>query len=218
MGTYTPNLNFYKPAETEFVDPETQLNRNWDIADSAVKRLLEYEFTDLAVPPIDGTFSRSRFYKPYSNSIPTWFGPPSNFFYEDPGAYVSTWNSGSEYLDPAYVIHPDFPLRYRRVESSMTSTLEIEWTGAVWIGGGNLPINTNVTIMAGVPVAIRPTTARYFTMNAGNTATNYSFCRLGFFTDGTVQYKRYGDTAGATADDNRIEFSGIKYNQEVTGV
>lgn len=216
MGTYTTNLKLYKPAETEFVDPETQLNRNWDITDSSVRRLLEYEFTDLAVPPTTDTLSRSRFYKEYSNSIPTYFGPPSNFFYEDPGAYVSTWNSGADFLNPLYTPHPDFELRYRTIESTFTSTKEVEWSGAVWLGGGNLPLNTTVSILADIPAAIRPTTAKYFTMSAGNTATNYSFCRI-IFVGGSVEYRRYGDAAGASADQNIVEFTGIKYNVEVTG-
>ena len=216
MGTYTGTLKFYKPDPTEFVDVETQLNRNWDITDKAFKRLLEYEYTTLQTPDIVDSVDRARFYKSYSNSAMAYFRP-SNIFYQDPGAYVASWSSMSQYLTNSYVPHPDFGLHVRTVESSFTSTKEIEWTGAVWLGGSNLPVNTTVSFASGIPSVYRPVTAKYFMVYGGNTASDFSVARIAIFTDGVMQFTRYGAAAGATSDDNKIEFTGIKFTWEVTG-
>lgn len=223
MGTYTPNLRFYKPDPTEFVDVEAQLNRNWKIADKSVKRLLEYEFSTTQNPDVDGDPSmRSRFYKLYSNSVQTYFsaGP---IWWQDPYAHVDTWISAKSYLQLGWLEHPDFPLVYRIVDSGI-GTKQIEWAGAVITQYPNpvtIDVNTNMTVIDGAGVAlpstIRPTVSKYFTVNAGNTSSNYSIARLFFNSNGGVEIKRYGADPTNPGDENRIEFTGVKYNVEVTG-
>lgn len=219
MGTLTPNLKLYKPASTEFIDPEIQLNRNWDILDAAVKRLMEYEYTSLSVPNIIGTVDRARFYKSYSNSVVTYF-KTGNFFYQDPTAFVSSWVSLAPYLDGSlqFQDHPSYPIGYRVVRrTNSPTTFEIELTGAVWKGGDALELNINVNFANAVPTEMRPTVAKYFTMSAGNTAANFSVARVGVFADGTIQYKRYGvdPSNPALSAENRVELTGLKYNVEV---
>lgn len=221
MGTLTTNFKLYKPASTEFVDPEIQLNRNWDILDSAVKRLLEYEYSILPVPDITNSVDRARFYKAYSNSIMTYF-KGGNFFYQDPTAFVATWTSLAPYLDDSlqFQDHPSYPIGYRMIRrTNSPTTYEVELTGAVWKGGDTLETNTNVTFANAVPTEMRPTIAKYFSMSGGNTAANFCIARVGVFTDGTLQFKRYGDDPSnpAQSPENRIEMTGIKYNLEVSG-
>lgn len=221
MGSLTTNLKFYKPAASEFVDVEVQLNRNWDIADTAVRRLLEYEYTTAAVPNVTGSVDRARFYKPYSNSFMVYF-KSGNYFYQEPNAFVSTWTSAKSLLQPGWIEHPDYPLRYRIVKKSVGALqTEIEWTGAVvtQYPAVTIDVNTNMTVIDvdKVPVGIRPITAKYFNVNAGNTASNYSFARLFFGSNGSVEMKRYGANPASPGDENRIEFSNVKYNLEVTG-
>lgn len=219
MGAYTSNLKLYKPDTTEFVDVDTQLNANWNIADSAVRRLLEYEFTDQQNPFIADAIARSRFYKSYSNSVTSYF-PSQGFFYQDPGAFVSSWVKVGSQLNSPYVEHPDYPVAWRIIRKAASpTTAQIEWTGAFWIGGGAMSLNTNVTGVLFLPSLTIPTVSKYFTQNAGNTTANYSIARVGFFSGaaGTadMQFKRYGAAAGNTTDENRVELTGIKYNVEV---
>lgn len=221
MGTLTTNLKLYKPAPGEFVDPEIQLNRNWDILDAGVKRLLEYEYTALPVPNIVNSVDRARFYKSYSNAVMTYF-KTGNFFYQDPTAFVSTWTSLASYLDGSlqFQDHPQYPLAYRMIrKASSPVTAEVELTGAVWKGGDALETNINVTFANAIPTEMRPTVAKYFSMSAGNTSADFCIARVGVFTDGTLQYKRYGvdPSNPAQSAENRVEVTGIKYNVEVAG-
>lgn len=219
MGSYTTNLKFYKPAPTEFVDPEIQLNRNWDIADEAVRRCLEYEYTPLAVPDVSDTVvPRARFYKPYSNSVPTYF-TSSSTWYQDPAAKVHTWNPAAHFLTEDWFPHPDLPLAYRVVKTSSSSTTEIEWIGSFYMLGGTLDLNINNTVMSAgaIDEVARPATNKYFNMWGGNTATDYSIARVLIGTDGSMQMKRYGANPAGGSGENRIELTGIKYCVEVTG-
>ena len=216
MGSYSTNLKFYKPAATEFVDVETHLNSNWRIADTAVKRLLEYEYTDVQSPDIAGSVDRARFYSSYSNSVMAYirsFG----YFYQDPTAFVSSWVRVST-LGVGFFEHPDFPLYYRIIRKATSPvTAEIEWTGAVWNNGNAQTLNGNETGVITLPAIAIPTVSKYFMVNSGNTSTNYSIARLGFFAGSSdVQYKRYGvDPGSLPSDEARVELTGIKYNIEV---
>lgn len=215
MGAYTTNLKFYKPDPTEFVDVDVQVNANWQIADTSVKRLLEYEYTNLATPDVVNSVDRARFYKLYSNSFMTWFKSTSTF-YQDPSAFVSPWVKVGSLLSAGFFEHPDYPLAYRVIRKAVSpTTAEIEWTGALWNNGNPMDLNVNVTGVLTLPTITRPTVTKYFQMWSGNTSSNYSVARVGFFT-GTndLQYKRYGENP-ASGDEARLELTGIKYNVEV---
>lgn len=216
MGTYTPNLKFYKPDPAEFVDVDVQLNANWTIADPAVKRLLEYEFTNLPVPDVVGSVDRARFYKIYSNSFMAWF-ESLGIFYQDPKAFVAPWFHANTIITGGYTEHPDFPTAYRTVKNvSGTTTAEIEWAGAFWLDGSAVDLNLNYTVAAPgeVPAALRPVVTKYFNVWCGNTATDYTFARVLFGNDGRIEFKRYGVDPPA-GDERRVELTGIKYNVEV---
>lgn len=219
MGDYTTKLGLYKPDATEFVDVETHLNRNWDIADSAVKRLLEWEYSIAQTPDISDSVDRAHFYKTYSNSTFMYFAS-SQLWYQDPTATVYPWVSAKSLLQPGWVEHPDFPLAYRIVKKSGGTTTQIEWTGAivtVYPDPITIDVNTNMAVIDidGVPTSARPVVSKYFNQNAGNTAANYSFARLFFSSNGSVEIKRYGANPTNPGDENRIEFTGVKYNLEV---
>lgn len=215
MGSYTSNLKFYKPESKEFVDVESQINANWRIADSAVKRLLEYELTDSSSPPVAGALDRSRFFKRYSNAA-VMYRTSGGSYAQDPSSKVTAWTRAGSLLNAPYVEHPDWPLCWRLiVRSGLVNTSQIEWTGAIWIGGDPIPANTNATGVFTLPAAATPTVSKYFTVNAGNATGGYSIARIGFFSTTEVQFKRYGAAAGTGPDENRIEFSGIKYCLEV---
>jgi hypothetical protein len=212
-------LKFYKPDSSEFIDPEVQLNRNWDIADPALKRLLEYEYTTTSVPNVVNSVDRARFYKTYSNSFMAYF-KSGNFFYQDPNAFVSTWVSAKSLLQPGWIEHPDMPLFYRQVKKTGGSITTIEWIGAFQNNSQvTIDVNTNMTVMDvdKIPVGIRPVTAKYFTAWGGNTSSNYSIARLFFGSNGTLEMKRYGSNPSSPGTENRIELTGVKYNVEVTG-
>jgi hypothetical protein len=221
MGTLTTNLNFYKPASTEFVDVETQLNRNWDIADRDVRRLLEYEFSNLAVPNNIDAVNRSRFYKIYSNSIQAWL-KTSGFFWQDPYTYVSAWVPCREFLTEDFKEHPSLPICYRIIKKAISpNTTQIEWMGAFQtVTEEVMDLEASVTVIAPdvIPVGVRPSITQYATVNAGNTTTNYSMARLIFTNAGELQYHRYGATPSAgPSTENRCELTGVTYNVEVTG-
>jgi hypothetical protein len=221
VGSLTTNLKFYKPDPTEFVDVDVQLNANWQIADRAVKRLLEYEYTTTSVPGDLDAIDRARFYKTYSNSFMTWFksGP---FFWQDPTAFVSAWVHANGYLQAGMFEAPDFPLAYRIIQKSGGTTAEIEWTGAICTQVPDqvtIDVNTNMTVVDNIanplPVGVRPIVSKYFTVSAGNTSSNYSIARLFFNSNGGVEFKRYGANPTNPGVENRIEFTGLKYNVEV---
>jgi hypothetical protein len=118
------------------------------------------------------------------------------------------------------VSHPEFPVRYRIVKkASGALQTEIEWTGAFWFGGVPLDSNVNTVVIpsGGLPTTVRPAASKYYTVNAGNTSSNYAMARLLIGNDGRLEYKKYGNSAVDGSDENRIELTGIKYNLEVTG-
>jgi hypothetical protein len=218
MGSFTSNLKLYKPDTTEFVDVDSQLNSNWTLCDKHVRRLLEYEFTTDSDADIYQALERSRYFKLYSNS-PTSYFPSQGYFYQDPGAFVSAWVKAASFLTPPYIEHFDFPIGYRVIQKSGSpTTAEIEWTGAAWLNGSALPLNTLVSFMT-LPSATIPVATKYFNQNAGNTSSSYSIARVSFSSGaaGTadMQYKRYGASSGTSSYENRIELTGIKYNVEV---
>lgn len=217
MGDYTPTFKFYKPEGTEFIDPETQLNRNWDIADKVVKRALEYEYTISQSPPTTDTLSRSRFYKAYSGSVVAWMRDFGGYWHQDNSAFVSTWTSGKSWLASGWTDHPDFPLFVRLVRTTPSGPVEVEWNGCIAMNGNLIPANTNLVPIAtsNIPLQYRPTVSKYFEVSAGNTATQYSIARVFFSTDGRLEIKRYG-TDPISSGENRIELTGIKYDPKVT--
>lgn len=213
MGTYTAELKLYKPDPNEFVDVETQLNRNWDIADKSVRRLMEYEYSNLSVPDAGSTPDNSRFYKSYSNSFMA-LDRTNNVYFQDTTAFVSEWKK-------ALVNNTDqfeasgFPLYYRVIKKNGGTTTEIEWTGAFDELGTPMQLNTNVVQVMILPAETIPQVTKYFTVNAGNATNSYSIARLAFASGaaGTADmgYKRYGAAAGTSSSENRIELTGIKY-------
>ena len=220
MGTYTTNFNLYKPDASEFVDPKVQLNRNWDIADEAVRRLCEYEFTPLAYPDMSkAKTTRAKFYRQYSNSIVTYF-KSSNTWYQDPAAFVAPWTQRTSDFSEGYNFFPPmFDISARLIKKSGGTTAEVEWSGAFWELGGNMELNTNVTVIpAGIiPTNLRPAITKYFHVWAGNTSSDFSIARLFFGNDGSLQFKRYGANPTNGSAENRIEFTGCTFNVEVTG-
>lgn len=217
MGDYTPTFKFYKPDGDEFIDPEIQLNRNWDIADTLVKRALEYEYTSLKTPPTQGTLPRSRFYKAYSGSVVAWMREFGGYFWQDSLAYVSTFTSGKSWIGAGWFDHPDFPLAARIIRTTVGGKTEIEWNGCIWQNGAVIPSNTNlIPIPTGnIPLQYRPAVPKYFEVSAGNTSTQYSIARVYLSTDGRMEIKRYGDDPPGNSAENRIELTGIKYDVAV---
>jgi hypothetical protein len=220
VGTYSTNFKFYKPDASEFVDPVSQLNRNWDIADEAVRRLCEWEFTPLAYPDMSqARTTRAKFYRQYSNSMVTYF-KSSNLWYQDPKSFVAAFTQRGSDFSEGYNFFPvNFDISARLVKNSGGSTAEVEWAGAFWELGGNMELNTNVTVINSgvIPAELRPASTKYFHVWAGNTTSDFSIARLFFGSDGSLQFKRYGANPGAPSAENRVEFTGCTFNVEVTG-
>lgn len=218
MGSYTTNLKLYKPAANEVVDVEQHFNYNWDLCDKNFRRLLEYEYVTTPTPDVVNAVNRSRFYKTYSNSVMAYFNQGgSNFFWQDPSAFVSPWKSIEDFIIGGWFSLDDYPVRYRVIKKPGSSTAEVEWTGAAWSLGDPSTIGSAIQIVpAGVtPTECRPAASKYFMTNAGDTATNYSVARIFFGSSGLINFRRHGvDTA--FGGQSRIEFTGIKYNVEVT--
>lgn len=213
MGSFTTNFKLYKPASTEFVDVDRDLNNNWQITDKAVKQLMEYEYTSLPVPETTTAYGRARFYKSYSNSVMAYFRA-NNVFYQDPTAFVSTWIDATSILNTGdWQPFPDYPPAYRIIKKTSGTTTEVEWSGAIWANGTVIDVNTNLVGLFVLPSSITPVVSKYFTVFAGNATTNFSVGRLGFFSDNDVEFKRYGVTP-SSSDGNRIDLGGIKYNLE----
>lgn len=219
MGSYTNTLKFYKPIADEVVDVEQQLNYNWDINDREMKRLLEYEYVSGQNPNVVGALSRSRFYKEYSNTIQTYFKSTPDFFWQDPSAFASAWVDADQFIQGGYSSHPNYPPAYRIIKKSGGTTAEVEWTGAFWLDMSPMDLNVNVQFCGvdELPVAIRPTTNKYFNMWGGNTSTDFSVARLFIGANGSMEFKRYGVDPGANTAENHLDFAGIVYNVEVTG-
>lgn len=223
MGSYTNLLRYYKPVAEEVVDVEQQLNYNWDITDLQAKRLLEYEYVTTQNPNVVGALSRSRFYKEYSNSIQTYFKSSPDFFWQDPVAFNAAWTDASALIaggGGGYSACPNLPPAYRIIQKSGGTTAEVEWSGAFWQDGSNFGIGINFTVcVAGtLPVSIRPVVTKYFDMWAGNTTTDFCIGRLLIGNDGRMEFKLYGvDVPSGNSVENRLEFTGVTYNVEVTG-
>lgn len=216
MGDYTSTFKFYKPEGEEFIDPETQLNRNWDIADKLVRRAFEYEYTISPNPPTTDTMSRSRFYKAYSGAVVVWMREFGGYYDQDRGAFVSNWISAKSWLGSGWTDHPDFPLFVRVIRTAPGGKTEIEWNGCFAMDGSLIPVNTNFVVVptGSIPLDYRPSVPKYFEVSAGNTASQYSIARVYFSTDGRIECKRYG-TDPISSGENRIELTGIKYDPAV---
>lgn len=220
MGTYTTNVGFYKPLAAEFVDVELQLNNNWDIADSAVRRLLEYEYSNLSVPSTENIINRSKFYKIYSNSTVMYF-KSSNLWWQDPAAFVAAFQPGVSWFMEGYNFSPvSFDVAARLVKKSGGTTAEVEWAGALWELGGPMELNTNTLVIpiGGIPSTLCPAVNKYFNVYCGNTSSDFSMARVLIGTDGRLEFKRYGvDPSAGISNENRVELTNIVYNVEVTG-
>lgn len=218
MGTYTENLKLYKPDSTEFVDVDIQLNRNWDIADKAVKRLLEYEYTTAQTPDIIEEQNRPKFFKAYSNSIQTYFRT-SNFFFQGPSTYVNGFFAAKSWLSDGWDEHSEWPIFVRSIQrSSDVTKREIEWHGAIWMDGDVIPIGTTIIVMpdGSIPSPFRPVRSQYFTLYGGNTGSDYSIYRLFISWEGRMEVRRYGATPSSDFE-RRLELTGVKYDADVTG-
>ncbi|MFG2268097.1 hypothetical protein [Streptomyces sp. NPDC048720] len=218
MGVYTPNLSLYKPDPDEFVDPAVQLSRNWDILDPALKQLLEYDFTASTNPNVSTADNldilRHRFFKWSSNSVISYFRSTGQWV-QDNSAFVTPWIKAGSLLVWA-VEHPDFPIGYRLIKKP-GGTTEVEWCGALWNLGNTMTINGNETGVMPLPAATIPVVTKYFPVWCGNTSSNYCIARLGFFTGSNdLQFKRYGQDPSVGSGELRVEFTGCKYNLEVT--
>lgn len=221
MGSYTTNLNFYKPDSSEFVDVDVQLNRNWVIADQAVKRLLEYEYSNLSTPDIvDSIANRGRFYKIYSNSVIAYF-KSTNLWYQDPKAFVAAFSQALSWFSEGYNFSPpSWDVSARLVKNNGGTTAQVEWSGAFWELGAPMELNLNTAVIpiGGIPVELRPTVSKYFDVNAGNTSSDFCMARVLIGDDGRLEFKRYGvNPSAGVSTENRIELTGIVYNVEVTG-
>lgn len=220
MGAYTSTLKCYKPDAAEVVDVEQHLNYNWNIADKQMKRLLEYEYVTGANPDVVGALSRSRFYKEYSNSLQTYFRSTPDFFWQDPVAFVSPWVNATSWFTEGYnFFPPGYDISVRLIKKSGGTTAEVEWSGAFWELGGNMELNLNTTVIpvGAIPSQYVPAVTKYFDVYAGNTTADFSVARVLIGNDGRLEFKRYGVNPGASSQENRIEFTGIVYNVEVTG-
>lgn len=224
MGTYSTNFKFYKPASSEFVDVEAQLNRNWDIADRDVRRLLEWEYSNLQYPSIENIKNRSKFFKIYSNSLVSYFTVSG--WWQDPKVYVSPWIEVAKlgWISNDWIQHPQLPVAYRVIKKVGGAISEVEWTGAFQsVTGGPMDIDGGMSsqslILAGtIPAGVCPATTTYWTVNAGNTSVNYSFARITITNAGEIQYYRYGPLPSAgVSTENRVELTGISYSVEATG-
>jgi hypothetical protein len=219
VGTYTSTFGFYKPDASEFVDPNVHLNRNWDIADSAVKRLLDYEYTSVQFPDMSqAKTSRAKFYRPYSNSV-VQYRKATNSWYQDPAAFVSPWTHLSGAFVEGYFEQDLIPIYYRIIKKAGGTTAEVEWCGAIWELGGAMELNANAQPIGpgSIPAAICPAVSKYWNVWAGNTTNDFSVARILIGNDGRMEFKRYGVNPGAGSMENRVELTGIRYNVEVTG-
>lgn len=222
MGSYTTTMRYYKADGEEVVDVEQQLNYNWDICDLQMKRLLEYEYVVAQNPDVVGALSRSKFYKEYSNSIQTYFKSTPDFFWQDPVAFNSAWTPNMlQWFQEGYNFSPTgFDVSARLIKKSGGTTSEVEWSGAIWELGGPMELNTNVTVIAAgnMPSQFVPTVTKYFDTWSGNTSADFSVARVLIGNDGRMEFKRYGvNPSAGTSQENRVEFTGIIYNVEVTG-
>ena len=216
MGTYTTRLKLYKPASTEFVDVETQLNNNWDMCDAAVRRLLEYQYSSLQFPVTDDfDLLQQRFYKNYSNSLVN-YSKATNTWIQDTKAFVGPWvNASSLFQNGTETSNPSDVVHYRIIKNPGGTTTEVEWTGSFWAGGGDMDLNSNILSVMTLPGSVIPTVSKYFDCHAGSCSVDYSFARVVFLSTGTVEYKRYGSNTQVNSGEKRIDLTGIKYNLEV---
>ena len=223
MGTYTSNLKLYKPDPGEFVDVDAQMNRNWNIADEAVKQLLEYQFINdpNGVISRDGLVNNPRYFKWYSNSV-LYYKSSAAAYKQDTNAFVTPWQPLGSWVAEGFMDDPDFPMGYRVIKKPGGTVSEIELCGAVqYINQAPIDLNFNLSFLQATSptLPIAPAVHKYFTMYAGNTSSDFSIARVFISaTDGHMEFKHYGAQPSAgSSGENRIELTGIRYCPEVTG-
>lgn len=212
MGEYTPVQKFYKPAETDLVTVETDVDYNWRRLDKRTKPLVEWEPSDQTT--LTGNVPLEQNFKYYKlSSASKWvstFNGTNQAVTQDNNAYVPSWS----------LVTPDAgwetgPIQRLMACQTFGSEDMIHWRGIIRFTVGELPIKTSTLIASAIPTQFRPLgTDREFQACTGEpqTTTNVATVMLRFTTAGEIRMFKYG--VGTMTTPNRfISFAGISYNR-----
>jgi hypothetical protein len=212
MGSYTNPQNFYLIDPTELVNVDNDLNYNLQRADTRIRSLVEYVYTD--VPSItDSSLTKGtgfKWYKTYTNAIWNARDTTSGVF-QDPNAQVDSWSTSDIVFESGY---GSTNLQEQRVGYSIFNGW-VRWRGRVALTNGNeLPANT-VTDFLTPPASTQPNKGRYFTVHGGN-ASGVDFQVFRVFipaagsADVRLEFIKYGGNS-ATSGDRYLSLNDVYY-------
>lgn len=200
MGDYTPTQKFYLIDGTELVNVDQDLNYNFARADTRVKPLVEYQFTD--EPSItNSTLTKEtgfKWYKTYNNSV---WAYRNGVTFEDVNSRISEWAFEGILFQSGY---GSANLEEGRIAWSINDGFGILRGRLVLNGGGtDLPLNTTTKFMT-LPDAALPVKARYFTVYGGNAGSDFQMARIYIpartSTDKNLEFCKYGGASTVNSE------------------
>lgn len=217
MGTLTSGrFKFFKPLGTEFVDPNLDMDGNFNILDDSVYNFIRYRTNSTGVLPTDLKIDGAKLYDYYSAQLKILRTLDGGVTYGWVNAYrsnnVNAWtkiNFLAPYVTGSGITNPDVA-SWRWTDPGHT---HVELRGKFWNGSGALVNNANtaVTNASEVPA---PAFERAFEMTPGissanNPASNSMSSRISVLATGVINYAHYG-TNNSTVD-NYISLDNIVY-------
>lgn len=211
MGDYTPNQKFYLTDPEELVNVEQDLNYNIRLADTRVRPLVEYQWTDLASItqsdlPKDTGF---KWYKSYTNSV--WVRASDGLIYQDVNSQIDTWSTGFTWASGYGPANTNVDNVAVTMQNGM-----VRLRGQVVLNGGStdLPLNTNTNVFE-LPVQFKPVDPCYITLYGGN-ASSGDFQTFRFFVPGAsagsqfCQFIKYGGS-GSSSSERFLSLNGVYF-------
>lgn len=209
MGTYTTPYMLYKPVGGEFVDVETQLNRNLDILDAEFKLTFDYQGTDTTSITDDASLSKevhAKYYKTHSNAsvivntsgtvtmdTKAWVPEFEDF------SFASGWNT---------VPTITAPMAFQKTLDSAGTVKRVNLKGNCRLNAYDAIVQGTTYTIGVVPSGLRPAVSKVYVSNCD---TALSIANISILSNGNVNVVRFGNAQSAGAASNIVSFAGIEW-------
>lgn len=168
MGSYTNNYKLFKAASTDFVDVNTDVSNVLTQIDELLWELCGFEtnslaFSNQSVP----TYQNKHVYSAWDGGVRVWDNQAVNNQgtnnWQPTHASPMEWQPLASYLVNGWVDEPAFKTYWRYTKESINNpsdTIHIELRGRISLGTGfsAIVLNTNYTIVNGLPGGYHPLT------------------------------------------------------------
>lgn len=223
MATYTSNWNLLKPESidlggsvNDFVDVESQLNRNLDIVDNLGFRTSEYRVVNTPYNnfPQTGNRNGDKLYNQYDGAIYVWdtSGTPDTWSYTMASSPGSAWSDITLAAGFENVAGVNYNAGYKIIDNGPTGgPYRVRLRGRIrqtsyavfTIGAAYNP--------TGASALPSPPTSQYFMNVCGGVIAKYFRVFIG--TNGQLEVRYFSNTAMSAGDaQNFVDLGGTVYS------